>query len=188
MGPSKTLALAFVMDPIGAIDVEKDTTFLLMLEAQRRGHRVLYLEQKDLSVDDGRVLGRVSQITLRREQGRHAELQPPRTVALDDDVDVVFQRKDPPVDWEYTIATQMLALCRRAIVLNRPASILAFNENDTFNSEDFVLINASSTPTFATETWISLEIPLDDLEPVRANVQAAVMSLMKESEQALQAT
>jgi glutathione synthase len=128
MAPSKSLALAFVMDPIGAIDVEKDTTFLLMLEAQRRGHRVLYLEQKDLSVDDGRALGRVSQITLRREQGRHAELQPPRTVALDDDVDVVFQRKDPPVDWEYTIATQVLALCRRAIVLNRPASILAFNE------------------------------------------------------------
>jgi glutathione synthase len=87
MGPKKSLTLAFVMDPIGAIDVEKDTTFLLMLEAQRRGHRVLYLGQEDLSVDDGRALGRVRQITLRREQGRHAELGAPQTVALDDAAD-----------------------------------------------------------------------------------------------------
>ena len=49
-------------------------------------------------------------------------------MALDDAADVVFQRKDPPVDAEYVTATQILGLCRRALVLNRPGAILAFNE------------------------------------------------------------
>ena len=149
MGPKNPLTLAFVMDPIESIDIEKDTTFLLMLEAQRRGHQVLYLGQEDLSVDDGRALGLVRQVTLRREQGRHADSGPPQRVALDDAADVVFQRKDPPVDWEYTIATQILDLCRRAIVLNRPASILAFNEK----------ILALHFADLMTETRVSRRIP-----------------------------
>jgi glutathione synthase len=49
-------------------------------------------------------------------------------VHLDAEIDVAFQRKDPPVDAEYVIATQILALCRRTLVLNRPEGILAANE------------------------------------------------------------
>lgn len=126
MPPHKTLA--FVMDPIGSIDIAADTTFVLMLEAQRRGHRVLYLEQRDLGVSDGRVIARVRPVTVRREKGRHADLEEPRTVVLDDDVDAVFQRKDPPVDDVYVAATQILSLCRRAHVINRPQGILSANE------------------------------------------------------------
>jgi glutathione synthase len=124
----RALTLAFVMDPIEGVDVTKDTTFVLMLEAQRRGHRVLYLQPGDLLVDEGRVGGRVFPVELRPEQGRHAELGAARMVVFDDDVDVVFQRKDPPVDEEYVTATQILSLCRRARVWNRPAGILAANE------------------------------------------------------------
>jgi glutathione synthase len=124
----RSLTLAFVMDPVESVDVTKDTTFVLMLEAQRRGHRVLYLEPRDLLVDDGRVGGRVRPLTLRREQGRHAELGPARSIVFDDVCDVVFQRKDPPVDADYVTATQMLSLCRRALVWNRPSGILAANE------------------------------------------------------------
>jgi glutathione synthase len=128
MPHSSALRLAFLMDPIGSIDVTKDTTFVLMLEAQRRGHRLLYLEPRDLWVDDGRAMGRVRPVTVRREAANPAQLGEPQSVALDDAADVVFQRKDPPVDWEYTVTTQMLALCRRAVVLNRPEAILAHNE------------------------------------------------------------
>jgi glutathione synthase len=124
----RSLTLGFVMDPVESIDVTKDTTFVLMLEAQKRGHRVLYLQPGDLLVDDGRVGGRVRPVTLRREQGRHAELGEARTIVLDDVCDVVFQRKDPPVDADYVTATQLLALCRRALVWNRPSGILAANE------------------------------------------------------------
>ena len=124
----RVLSLLFVMDPIGSIDIAKDTTFVLMLEAQRRGHRVLYCELGDLSVEEGRPVARLRPLSLRREVGRHFDLGDCRTALLDDDVDVVFQRKDPPVDASYAAATQILTLCRRALVLNRPATLLWANE------------------------------------------------------------
>jgi glutathione synthase len=146
---SRALTMAFLMDPIGGIDVAKDTTFALMLEAQRRGHRVLYLEQGDLEVDDGKVCARVREITLRREQGHHAELSPAHSVVLDDRIDVVFQRKDPPVDADYITATQILTLCKRALVLNRPAGILSANEK----------LYALHFPQLMAETRVTRSIP-----------------------------
>jgi glutathione synthase len=122
------LTLAFVMDPIESIDIRADTTFALMLEAQRRGHRVLYAEPGGVGVDGGLPVARVRPVTLRAEQGRHAELGDARQLVIEDDIDVVLQRTDPPVDAEYTTVTQILALCRRALVLNRPQGILAANE------------------------------------------------------------
>jgi glutathione synthase len=126
--PSRRLTFAFVMDPVESIDIDADTTFVLMLEAQARGHRVLYVDPADLVVSEGRVEARVRPVTLRREAGHHADLGPPRRSVLDDEVDVVFQREDPPVDAEYVVATQILTLCRRARVLNRPEGILSANE------------------------------------------------------------
>ena len=121
-------ALAFVMDPIPALNLPADTTFALMLEAQSRGHQIFYLDPLDLGVRDARVLGKAQPVELQREAGRHAALGPARRVALDEEFDVVFQRKDPPVDVAYATATQILGLCRRALVLNRPQGILAANE------------------------------------------------------------
>jgi glutathione synthase len=137
------------MDPIGSIDITKDTTFALMLEAQRRGHRVLYLEPQDLGVDEGRVVARVQPVALRREAGSHAELGAARSVALDDEAHVVFQRKDPPVDVDYMTTTQILSLCRRARVLNRPEGILAANEK----------LYALHFPELMPETRVTRRIP-----------------------------
>ncbi|MDJ0864819.1 MAG: glutathione synthase, partial [Myxococcota bacterium] len=123
-----SLGLLFVMDPIGSIDIHKDTTFVLMLEAQRRGHRVFCCGLEDLSVDGSHPVARARPVTLRREVGNHADLGDPRTLVLDDAFDVVFQRKDPPVDADYVTATQVLMLCQRATVLNRPDSVIACNE------------------------------------------------------------
>jgi glutathione synthase len=120
--------MLFVMDPIGSIDIAKDTTFALMLAAQERGHRLLYCELGDLSVDAGRPVARVHPIELRREQGRHFALGEPRTVVLDDAIDAVWQRKDPPVDVDFVTATQILALCRRTLVWNRPDTVIWANE------------------------------------------------------------
>ena len=120
--------LAFVMDPIGSVSIEEDTTFCLMLEAQARGHDVLYVNPSDLSVSEGRTVARVTPVTLRREVGNHVDLGAPRSAVLDDEVDVAFQRVDPPVDTPYITATQLLDLCQRTLVLNEPRSILAYNE------------------------------------------------------------
>lgn len=122
------LSMLFVMDPIGPIDITKDTTFVLMLAAQERGHRVLYCELGDLSADAGLAVARVHPIELSREPGRHFTLGEPRTVVLDDAAHVVWQRKDPPVDADYVAATQILALCRRALVVNRPDTVIWANE------------------------------------------------------------
>jgi glutathione synthase len=120
--------MLFVMDPIGSIDIEKDTTFVLMIAAQQRGHRVSCCEIGALSADGGHAIARVQPVELRREVGRHATLGAPRTVVLDDEMDLVWQRKDPPVDVDFITATQILALCRRALVLNRPDTVIWANE------------------------------------------------------------
>jgi len=119
---------AFVMDPIESVDIWVDTTFVLMLEAQRRGHRVLYVDPAEIGVDAGTPVALAHPVTLRREEGRHVERGEARSVTLDTDVDVVLQRVDPPVDAAYVTTTQILTLCHRALVLNRPAGILAANE------------------------------------------------------------
>jgi glutathione synthase len=120
--------MGFVMDPIGSVDIHGDTTFALMLEAQRRGHRVACIDPGDLGVDGGEVVAKVFPVTLRREAGNQADVGEPRLARLDAEFDAVFQRKDPPVDEAYVTATQILALCRRALVWNRPSGILAANE------------------------------------------------------------
>ncbi len=120
--------MAFVMDPIRSIDIRGDTTFALMLEAQRRGHRVYTIDPGDLGVAGGRVFAKVFPVTLRAEPGNHADVGEAQTADLDAVMQIVFQRKDPPVDEAYMTATQILSLLKRALVWNRPAGILAANE------------------------------------------------------------
>jgi glutathione synthase len=127
MSPA-SLTLAFVMDPPATMNPLADTTFAFMAEAQARGHRVLYVDPADLGFDHDRVRARVTPITVRRDAAPHYALGEPRTIHLDDEVHVAFQRKDPPVDAEYVFATQVLSLCRKTLVLNRPEGILAANE------------------------------------------------------------
>jgi len=146
---SKHRTHAFVMDPVESIDIRADTTFVLMLEAQRRGHRVLYVDPGQVGVSEGRAVARARPVTLRNEAGRHAELGAPLGLVLDDDVDIVWQRVDPPVDAEYVTTTQILGLCRRARVLNRPAGILAANEK----------LYACGFPDLMAETLVTREIP-----------------------------
>jgi glutathione synthase len=123
------LRLAFVMDPVEGEDFAGSTTIVLMLEAQRRGHEVLYVDQGDLGIVDGQAAARVTPVRLEREEGGGRVVRgEPRQVVFDAEVDVAFQRKDPPVDAEYIIATQMLGTCRRTLVLNRPSSVVAYNE------------------------------------------------------------
>ncbi|MHC4933786.1 MAG: glutathione synthase [Planctomycetota bacterium] len=146
---TRKAAMAFVMDPIEKVDIAADTTFALMLEAQRRGHQVCYVDPRDLGIDTGRVTAKVHAVTLRREAGRHVDVAPGRQVLLDAEFDLVFQREDPPVDADYVTATQMLSLCRRARVLNRPEGILAANEK----------LYALNFPDLLPETCVAREIP-----------------------------
>jgi glutathione synthase len=125
---SDPLQIAFVMDPIESVNIEEDTTFALMLESQARGHGVLYVDPADLGVTGGRAVARARPVQLRREHGNHVDLAAERLVVLDESVDLIWQRTDPPVDAAYVTATQLLGMCREALVVNRPSSILSYNE------------------------------------------------------------
>jgi glutathione synthase len=126
--PTEKLTMAFVMDPIASVDIHGDTTFVFMCEAQRRGHEVLYIDPDQLSIREGRPSALATPVRLQRVEGDHFELGETRRLFLDDEVDVAFQRKDPPVDSHYVFSTQILSLCERTLVLNRPQSVLAHNE------------------------------------------------------------
>ena len=148
--PSFPRTFAFVMDPLASLSVAGDTTYALMLEARRRGTRVLHVDPADLGLESGRVVTRATPVEVREDPRRPFEPGAPETLALDEAADVVFQRKDPPVDAEYVVATQLLSLCRRALVLNRPAGILAANEK----------LYACRFPELMAETRVAREIPL----------------------------
>ena len=123
------MRFAFIMDPIQNVLIDKDTTFVFMLESQARGHEVWYLEMRDLFVHRSRAMGRARRIDLRRELGSHFTFHGEATEPLGA-FDAVFMRKDPPFDVAYLHATQILDLAQLegAFVMNDPAGLRAANE------------------------------------------------------------
>ena len=123
------MRFAFIMDPIQHVLIDKDTTFVFMLEAQSRGHEVWYLEMSNLFIERARAMGRARRIELRRELDNHFTFGAEHTGPLGE-FDAIFMRKDPPFDIAYLHATQLLDLAQNedAVVLNRPAGLRAANE------------------------------------------------------------
>lgn len=123
------LSLGVVMDPIGGIKIHKDSTFAMLLEAQRRGWPLWYMEQSDLSLADGRCMARMRELSVRDDPGGWFELGENRSAPLDA-LDVVLMRKDPPFDMEYVYTTYLLeqAEARGSLVVNRPQALRDANE------------------------------------------------------------
>ncbi|GEP08504.1 glutathione synthase [Methylobacterium gnaphalii] len=117
------LTVAVQMDPIQAIRIAGDTTFALMLEAQARGHRLLYYTPDRLSMQGRRVVARVEPVTVQDVEGAHAVLGPIERIELTD-ADVVLMRQDPPFDMAYITATHILeAIVDKTLVVNNPAEV-----------------------------------------------------------------
>ena len=117
------LTVAVQMDPIQSIRIAGDTTFALMLEAQARGHRLLYYTPDRLSMQGHRVTARVEPVTVQDVEGAHVTLGGREPVNLAE-VDVVLMRQDPPFDMAYITATHMLeAVAGRTLVVNDPAEV-----------------------------------------------------------------
>lgn len=122
------LKMAFIMDPVESINTEKDTTFVLMLEAQARGHEVWYLELRDLFVKENKAFGNATSITVERRESFY-KLGKTDTCELED-FDAVWMRKDPPVNNDFLYATYILSLLdeNKTKVLNNPTGIRESNE------------------------------------------------------------
>lgn len=127
-GSDRPLTIAFVMDPVEAEPINASTTIVLMREAQNRGHTVLYVDPGDLGVDAGRVQAEAVPIEFAAGTDSTVRRGKARVYDFDHEIDVAFQRKDPPVDRDFIVATQILNICEHTIVLNRPTSVIAFNE------------------------------------------------------------
>ncbi|MGB0619487.1 MAG: glutathione synthase [Myxococcota bacterium] len=125
---SPSLVLAFVMDPVEKEPMGGSSTIVMMREAQERGHTVLYVDPADLEIDRGRVRALATPITLDLSSDTPVARGETRVWDFDAEIDVAFQRKDPPVDRDFIVATQILDVCQRTIVLNRPAAVIAYNE------------------------------------------------------------
>jgi glutathione synthase len=117
------LNVAVQMDPVEKIAIAGDTTFALMLEAQARGHRLVYYTPDKLSLSAGRVVAEAAAIEVRDVAGDHFSLGEAKPVDLAG-MDVVLLRQDPPFDLAYITSTHLLELLPPAtLVVNDPASV-----------------------------------------------------------------
>lgn len=124
-----SIRLGVVMDPIASINIKKDTTFALLLEAQARSWLIYYFELNDLYLRNGRAYGRSRRLTLERNVDGWYQLAEAQDMPLDT-LDTILMRKDPPFDQEYIYATYLLerAESKGVLVVNRPQSLRDANE------------------------------------------------------------
>ena len=129
----RRLKVAVQMDPIEHIDIEGDSTFVLLLEAAARGYDLWHYEVRHLSLREGaagredprrgRLTAMARPLQVRRERGNHHTFGAAEKIDLAD-MDVVLMRQDPPFDMAYITATHMLEHVHpRTLVVNDPASV-----------------------------------------------------------------
>src|SRR6476646_3349475 len=122
-GGSMSLTIAVQMDPIERINIRGDSTFALLLEAQKRGHRIAYYTPDRLALRDARVFATVQPLKVRDQLGDHFTLGEPARVELAT-FDVVLLRQDPPFDLAYITSTHMLERVHpKTLVVNDPAQV-----------------------------------------------------------------
>jgi len=118
------LRVAVQMDPLESIAIAGDSTFAIMLGAQKRGHSLYHYAPEDLSWHDGRLWTMARPVTVRPVEGDHFEAGEPEVLDLGRDADVVLMRQDPPFDLGYITATHLLERIRgETLVVNDPASV-----------------------------------------------------------------
>jgi len=119
-----SLTVAVQMDHIASINITGDSTFALMLSAQKRGHRLFHYNAEALNYSNGRVWAKAEPVTVQRVEGNHFTLGEPVSLDLGDEADVVLMRQDPPFDLGYITATHLLErISDKTLVVNDPAQV-----------------------------------------------------------------
>ena len=131
MGYTRAMAIQIgvIMDPIGSINIKKDSTFAMMLAAQRRGWRLRYMEAGDLFLADGQTRARMREVGVADDPAGWYQFGA-QTICPLSDLDAVLMRKDPPFDMEYIFSTYLLEHAQRAgaLVVNDPRALRDANE------------------------------------------------------------
>ncbi len=121
--------IGIVMDAIEHIKPYKDSSFAMLLEAQRRGWRIHYMQMHDLYMDASISYARSTRLEVNDEPDDYYRLGATQTIALSE-LDVILMRKDPPFDMEYIYATYLLEQAEEqgVLVVNKPQSLRNCNE------------------------------------------------------------
>jgi len=118
-----SLAVAIQMDPLESINIDGDSSFVMGLSAERRGHKLYHYHPRDLSLYDGKVTAWARPVTFRREKGNHFTAGAVEKLDLST-VDVVLMRQDPPFDMAYITATHILEhIHPKTLVVNDPVHV-----------------------------------------------------------------
>ncbi|MDR0219127.1 MAG: glutathione synthase [Enterobacteriaceae bacterium] len=123
------IKLGIVMDPISSINIKKDTSFAMLLEAQKRGWEIHYMEMNDLYLYQGEARAQTRLLTVEENPQQWYQFGSEQDIALDT-LHVILMRKDPPFDTEFIYATYILerAEIKGSLVVNKPQSLRDCNE------------------------------------------------------------
>ena len=123
------IKLGIVMDPISHIKLKKDTSFAMLLEAQKRGYQLFYMEMNDLFLRNGQAYATTRKLTVHNDHNHWFDFDEEQTLSLNE-LDVILMRKDPPFDTEFIYSTYILerAEAHGVLVVNKPQSLRDCNE------------------------------------------------------------
>lgn len=122
------IKLGIVMDPIATINIKKDTSFAMLLEAQRRGYELHYMEMNDLYLINGEARARTRTLSVEQNYDKWYDFTGEQDLPLAD-LDVILMRKDPPFDTEFIYATYIWSERKKGtLIVNKPQSLRDCNE------------------------------------------------------------
>lgn len=191
------MKILFIADDMAGFKVYKDTTYVMMREAAKRGHQLFHCYSQDLFVANGKVATSARSFTFlgAKDDHDHAwfELQDAETTALTQ-FNAVIMRTDPPFDMQYLYATQLLTLAAEqgVSVLNSGQAMRDFNEKlailnfSQFTSPTLVSTSSTQVRAFLAEHGDIIVKPLDGmggmgifrLRPDDANIGSILETLM----------
>jgi glutathione synthase len=187
-----TIKIGIVMDPISAINIKKDSSFAMLLAAQRRGFELYYMEMKDLYLLNGQANGHMAPLKVIKDPNNWYELGDAKDTPLSD-LNVILMRKDPPFDTEFIYATYMLerAEAEGTLIVNKPQSLRDANEKlytawfSEFTPTTLVTRDQQRLRHFYNEHQDVILKPLDGmggasifrLKPLDANVGVVIETL-----------
>lgn len=166
----KPIRLGVLMDDISNIKPNKDSSFAMMLEAQKRGWEIYTFDCTDMFYDDGLVNANSKRTTVLDSEINWYKSEPSQVINLGS-LDVVFMRKDPPFDMDYIYATYLLEQLESEgiLVINKPSSLRDANEKlFALNFPDcipktLVSSNIKRLDNFINEIKIVVVKPLDGM-------------------------
>lgn len=158
------MRIAVQMDPIEKMVVNHDTSLMLMVEAQARGHELWWFTPNDLFYELGVVKARAKRVWVSLEQGNHYRTEE-EAVRVVDDFDVVLIRQDPPFDMAYIANTYLLELTK-TLVINPPRGVRNISEKTAI----------LQFPELIPNTWVGRD--LDALEAFARRFEQVVLKIL----------